>query len=212
MGSGKRGRVKDVDTAKAKQEEEKKKEDKLKAEKKAVPRAIVRVAGTDLNGEKQIVHAIKWIKGIGHTFAVASCYAAGLPLHEKLSSLSESQIQKLEEVVRNPTKFGIPTFLINRRKEPATGQNVHLIGQDLTVQQKFDVQREIDLKTYKGFRHMLGQPVRGQRTRAHFRGKGRVVGVMRKAVQAQMGKTGEGAKTGEKAAAAAPAAKKEEAK
>lgn len=201
MGSGKRGRVKDVDSAKAKQEEEKKKEEKSKAEKKAEPRAIVRVAGTDLNGEKQIVHAIKGIKGIGHTFAVAACYAAGLPLHEKLSSLSETQIEKIEEVIRNPTKFGMPTFLINRRKEPATGQNVHLIGQDLTVQQRFDVQREINLKTYRGYRHMLGQPVRGQRTRAHFRGKGRVVGVMRKAVRAQMGKTEEGAKPAEKTAA-----------
>ena len=34
------------------------------------------------------------------------------------------------------------------------------------------------IKGYKGIRHMLGQPVRGQRTRGNFRkNKGKVMGV-----------------------------------
>lgn len=68
-----------------------------------------------------------------------------------------------------------------------TGQDLHLTGADLDVARKFDIQKMVDLKTWKGFRHMLGQPVRGQRTRSSFRG-GRIVGVVRKAVRMQLEK------------------------
>ena len=60
----------------------------------------------------------------------------------------------------------------------------------LETAKKFDIQRMVDLKTYKGIRHMLGLPVRGQRTRSSFR-KGRVVGVVRKAVKLAMKKAEE---------------------
>ncbi len=196
MGGGKKiGRIKDKETAKA--EEEKKKEEKPKhVEKKVEARALVRVANTDLMGDKKVGEAIRGIKGISYTFARALIHAANIPFDVKLSTLKPEQLQKLEEIIKNPENFGIAPYILNRRKDPEVGKDVHLIGQDLTAQMRFDVQKQVDLKTYKGFRHMLGQPVRGQRTRAHFRAKGRVVGVMRKAVAAAMGKTGEAPKGG----------------
>ena len=214
MGSSKKGKIKD--TGKVKEADEKKKEEKKekpKFEKKIEQRELVRVANTDLIGDKPLVEAIKGIKGVSHTFAKAVLLAANLPLKEKLLSLKAEQIEKLEQVIKTPAQFGVSPYLLNRQKDMATGQDAHLIGQDLTVQQKFDIQRSIDLKTYRGFRHILGQPVRGQRTRSHFRGKGRVVGVMRKAIRAQMCKTGEAATA--QAGATAPAKndeKKEEKK
>lgn len=204
MGGGKKiGRVKDLETEKSK--EEKKKEEKPKhAEKAAEVRALVRVANTDLLGEKKIGEAIRGIRGVSYTFAKAVVVAANLPFDAKLSSLNPQQIENIEQILKNPEQFGIPTYLLNRRKEPESGKNIHLVGQDLMTQMRFDVQKQVDLKTYKGFRHMLGQPVRGQRTRAHFRAKGRVVGVMRKAVAAAMGKTVEAAKTGTTVPAVTP--------
>jgi small subunit ribosomal protein S13 len=193
MGSGKKSRVKDVDALEKKEEEKKEKEEKKKIVPvvKKVAREIVRVAGTDLDGDKPLVQAIKGIKGISHTIAVAICHAAGLPLNAKLSSFSEADLQKLEQVIKDPARFGVPAYLLNRRRDPTTGKDLHLTGQDVIITQKFDVQKEIDLKTYRGWRHMLGQPVRGQRTRSHFRERGRVVGVMRKAIRIQMAKSGE---------------------
>src|SRR5438445_8943430 len=141
MGSGKRGRAKDID--KLKEAEEKKKEEKKekpKLEKRIEQRALVRVANTDLIGDKQIVEAIKGIRGIGHTIAQAIVKAANLEPATKLSSLTEQEIEKLEQVIKNPEQFGIPGFLFNRRKSPETGQDAHLTGQDLTAQQRFDVQ------------------------------------------------------------------------
>lgn len=199
MGSGKRGKVKDVEKLKAEAKKKEEKKEKPKVEKKIEPREIVRVAGTDLIGSKKVVEAIKGIKGVSHTFAKAVIVAANFPLDAKLSSLSEQQIEKLEQVIKNPSQFGIPAYLLNRRRDYETGKDLHLTGQDFSVQQKFDIQKQVDLKTYRGWRHMLGQPVRGQRTRSHFRSKGRVVGVMRKAIRIQMRKAeAEGEKKEEK--------------
>jgi len=71
---------------------------------------------------------------------------------------------------------------VNRRKDLESGTDIHLSGQDVDIGRRFDIQRLVDAKTYKGVRHMLGLPVRGQRTRSSFR-KGRVVGVVRKSVR-----------------------------
>jgi small subunit ribosomal protein S13 len=150
-------------------------------------RAIVRVANTDLDGEKPLLRALKGVKGISHSMSKAICNASGFGPNAKLGSLTDKDIEKLEEIIKNPAKFGIPVWMINRRKDIETGQDLHLTGADLDVARKFDIQKMVDLKTWKGFRHMLGQPVRGQRTRSSFRG-GRIVGVVRKAVRMQLEK------------------------
>jgi len=80
--------------------------------------------------------------------------------------------------LKNPQKYGIPSFVYNRRRDPESGVDRHLVGPDVKIMESFDIKREIELKTYKGFRHMQGLPVRGQKTRSHFR-KGRTVGVLR---------------------------------
>jgi len=56
---------------------------------------------------------------------------------------------------------------------------MHMSGVDMKVSEKFDIKAMIDKKSYKGVRHMLGLPVRGQRTKSSFR-KGKTVGVVRK--------------------------------
>ena len=164
-----------------KKEEEKKpeKKEKIKVVQPKKAKSIVRVAGTDLDGEKQVWIALKKIKGISFSMSRAVCKAANINPRTKLKDLSEEQVKLLEDVIKNPGNFGIPSFLFNRRKDRETGKDLHLTSSELEIQTKMDIQRMIDLKTYKGIRHMLGLPVRGQRTRSSFR-KGRTVGVVRK--------------------------------
>lgn len=166
---------------------EKKKEEKIKIPRVERKKTIVRIAGTDLDGEKQAWIALKGIKGIGFTMSKAICKAAGIDPRIKLKELDEKQIEKLEEVIKDPAKFDIPSFLFNRRKDWETGKDLHLTSSELEIQTKFDIQRMIDIKSYKGIRHMLGLPVRGQRTRSSFR-KGRTVGVIRRKERAKMEK------------------------
>ena len=193
-----RDRVKDVDKIKGpdKAKEEIKEEKSKKETKKEETRALVRVANTDLDGDKSLFRALMGITGISFAMSKAICNVSGLDSKAKLSSLGGDEIDKIEQIISDPVKFGIPTFLVNRRRDLETGNAVHLSGQDFNVAMKFDVKREIDSKSYRGWRHMLGQPVRGQETRSHFRQKGRVVGVMRKEIKLQMQKSATAPATG----------------
>ena len=70
---------------------------------------------------------------------------------------------------------------MNRRKDIESGETKHLIGSELELQKEFDIKRLKKIRSYRGLRHALGQPVRGQRTRSHFRAKKRkAVGVLNK--------------------------------
>ena len=173
-------RVKDVEKPK---EEPKKEEKPKRIEKAPEVRNLVRIADTDINADKSLLNGIRSIKGISYSMAKALCGLSGFDPNMKISMLKETDITKLEEMLTNPAKHGVPNYFLNRRKDMKTGQDMHLIGSDLDVAHKFDVQDYINLKTYRGFRHMLGQPVRGQRTRSSFRQKGRVVGVMKKSIK-----------------------------
>jgi len=153
-------------------------------------KVMVRVANTDLDGDNPLVRALTGIKGISHTMSKAMCSVSGFDPSTKLKSLKESDIRKIEDIISNPIKFGIPSFLVNRRRDVKTGKDLHFAAADLEMTQKFDVKRMINIKSYKGVRHMFGLPVRGQRTRSSFR-KGRSVGVVRKAARAAMKKAEE---------------------
>lgn len=173
-------------------QKEKKVEKKPEVDKKREIRAIVRVAGTDLDGEKPMKNVLMGIRGISHAMSKAICEVGNFDTNSKLGSLNEEEMARLESIIKEPMKFGIPSWDLNRRREPETGADLHLTGDDLIVARKFDVQKMINLKTYRGERHMLGQPVRGQHTRSSFR-KGRVVGVVKKSIKIAMekGKTEE---------------------
>lgn len=161
-------------------EESKKVVKPIKPVRKEEVKTIVRVAGTDLDGEKPTIRAIRKIKGISYATSKAICRLAGIDPQTKLGQLGEKDIERLEKIIKDPIKFNIPSFLVNRRKDRETGEDLHLTGADLDIAKRFDIQRYIDLRTYRGWRHMLGQPVRGQRTRSSFRERGKVVGVIRK--------------------------------
>ena len=57
----------------------------------------------------------------------------------------------------------------NRRLDIETGKTSHLYGADLEITKEFDIKRLKKIKSYKGIRHSFRLPVRGQRTKSHFR-------------------------------------------
>jgi small subunit ribosomal protein S13 len=156
-------------------------------------RVIVRVLGTDLDGEKGVQHALLKVKGISYSMAKAICKVAKIDPKKKLGSFTESEISQLEDVLREPAKFGVPSWTANRRRDIETGADMHVTSTDVEVRRKFDVKRMIDKKSYKGVRHMHGLPVRGQRTKSSFR-KGKTVGVVRKSARIQQAGSGKGKK------------------
>ncbi len=119
------------------------------------------------------------IKGISWSFSNAICKALNINKNRKISTLKEEEIKKILDFIKNPD---LPEWLLNRRKDLETGLNQHLITTDLDLKREFDIRRMKKIKSYKGIRHALGLPVRGQRTKAHFR-KGRAIGVSRAKVK-----------------------------
>ncbi len=145
-------------------------------------KAIIRMAGRDLNGNKPLLAALRDIKGINFTLAMAIIRALRLDPSIRLGRLTEPQLQSLERAIMDPKSLNLPGWLLNRRKDLETGQDLHLLESDLVLKIKEDIEREKALNSWRGFRHSLGLKVRGQRTRTTGR-KGQTVGVRKKAVQ-----------------------------
>jgi len=143
-------------------------------------RQIVRIMDVDVDGNKSIYLALKKVKGISFSFANAICNLMGIDRKRKVGTFSEEEIEEIEKLIKNPK--GIPKWLYNRRKDYDTGEDKHLVSSDVDLQKEFDIKRLKKIKCYRGMRHALGLPVRGQRTKSHFR-KGRTLGVMKKGVK-----------------------------
>ena len=147
-------------------------------EQKPELRAFFRVLNTDLEGAKSIVQALTKVHGISFSLANAICISVDIPKTKQAGSLSDADAKKIEAFVKE-LKF--PKWMFNRRLDPDSGADKHLLGADLKFTKDNDIKMMRKIKSYKGLRHSLGQPVRGQRTRSHFR-KGSAVGVQKQRI------------------------------
>lgn len=141
--------------------------------------SLIRIAATDIPGKLSIYAGLTKIRGISWAFSNAVCKSLGLDKNRKISTLKEEEIKKILDFIKNPN---LPGWLLNRRKDIETGMKKHLITTDLDLTREFDIRRMKKIRSYKGVRHAAGLPVRGQRTKAHFR-KGRAIGVSRAKVK-----------------------------
>jgi len=144
-------------------------------------RHIVRLAGVDLDGTTSAAYAISRIRGINFRLAHAILRQVNVKPETRLGFLTEPDIERIESAIKNPQKFDLPGWLLNRRKDLDTGNDTHLIGSDLDLQIKSDIERMKTLKSWRGYRHSYGLKVRGQKTRTTGR-SGKVVGVKKKAL------------------------------
>ncbi len=142
-------------------------------------RYIVRIAGTDIDGKLKLPYGLAEIKGIGLQTANAVIKALGLDPERRIGELTDEEVRRIEEAVRDLRKLGLPKWLYNRRRDYETGEDLHLIGADLIFQARRDIEREIRIGSWRGIRHKLGLKVRGQRTRTTGR-LGMTVGVRKK--------------------------------
>ena len=139
-------------------------------------RPRIRILKQDIDGRELLPYALTKIRGIGIPFAHALLRALRLPLNMRAGELSDAQIQLIEEALKKPP---IPKWMYNRQRDPETGKDMHLYTSDLEFAIKMDIKKMIEMRCWKGVRHMYGLKVRGQRTRTTGR-KGRTVGVERK--------------------------------
>lgn len=130
---------------------------------------LIRILSTDINANSSILFGLSNIKGIGIMFSNAICNVLKLDKNAKLSSLSDKEIEKIEEYLSNPEMPGIPVWLKNQRKDYNSGEDLHLTAKDIDFNLLQLRRRVGKLKTYKSLRYRARLPVRGQRTKSNFR-------------------------------------------
>ena len=166
--------------------------------------------GNDIPGERKIRIGLTQIRGIGYNFANAIIDSLKINPNTNVGYLSDSEVQSIEKILKDPSAVNFPSWFLNRRKDVETGKDTHLITSDIAFTVRKDVEREKAANSWRGFRHTFGLKVRGQRTRTTGR-KGGAVGVAKSGKVLPV-KT-EGAAPAEGAAAdgkkEAPAGKKE---
>ena len=163
---------------KQKEEKPKKKDDKGKDF-----RYIVRIANTDVDGSKTVVYGLASIKGIGLNLATLLANKTGIDRNLKIGDLKDGQIEKIQNEIDNIDK-NAPSWMLNHRKDIESGKDIHLVGPDIDMRLRDEINIMKKIRSYRGIRHERGLPVRGQRTRANNR-KGLSLGVSKKRVQTQ---------------------------
>jgi len=118
---------------------------------------MARLYGIDLPREKKILIALTYIYGIGLTRAKKILKSTGINPDIRVKELTQEDISKIKAFI---------------------DANYKVEG-DLRQLVKENIKRLKDIKSWRGIRHMIGLPVRGQRTRHNARswkGKARPVG------------------------------------
>ncbi len=141
-------------------------------------RFLVRIASTDLDGKKNVAQGLTGLKGVSDRLARLIAAEANLDQHARLGDITDEQLAKLGEVLDSIEDF-TPAWMRNRRMDPETGDDAHLIGSEIDLQLRDDLNRLKKIRSWRGIRHEANLPVRGQRTKANGR-TGMTVGVQRK--------------------------------
>ncbi len=132
--------------------------------------------GNDIPGERKSIVGLTQIKGIGYNFATAILDILKINTNSNIGNLSDTEVQSIEKLILDPIGGSIPTWFLNRNKDFETGKNLHLLTSDIPFTLRNDIERERITASWRGYRHLSGLKVRGQRTRTSGR-KGGAVGV-----------------------------------
>ena len=139
---------------------------------------IVRIANSDIDGQKRTVIGIQSIKGVGKRVSHIVIKKAGIDPAVKIGTLPDEKVKELEKLILTYVEY-VPSWVINRQLDYETGADMHLFGNDLELTQKDDINRMKMIRCYRGIRHETRHKVRGQRTRSNGR-KGLTMGVSKK--------------------------------
>ena len=122
---------------------------------------MARIAGVDIPRNKRVEVSLTYIFGIGPTTARQILARTSVNPDTRVNNLTEEEVNRIREVV----------------------DKEYIVEGDLRRQVSMNIKRLIEIKCYRGIRHRMGLPVRGQRTRTNARtrrGPRRTVGVRRK--------------------------------
>ncbi|MGA9387404.1 MAG: 30S ribosomal protein S13 [Candidatus Bathyarchaeia archaeon] len=147
-------------------------------------RHILRIVDVDVDGTLKAAYALAKVKGISLNLANAMLRVGKIDPDKRAGFLTEAEIERIKDLVKDPTKHELPLWLFNRRKDAESGKDLHLTSADLVLRTKMDIEQMKNIKSWRGYRHAYGLKVRGQRTKTTGRA-GKALGVKKKEIAAK---------------------------
>jgi small subunit ribosomal protein S13 len=141
-------------------------------------RHLVRIMNTDLQGSQPAMYALTGIRGIGLRTSRIIVDSTGIDPKGVIGYLQDEDVAKLDAAIADLEKR-MPTWMLNRQMDPLSGDDKHLLGQDILLTFREDINNLKKVRAYRGLRHERGLKVRGQRTKSTGR-RGSTIGVSKK--------------------------------
>jgi small subunit ribosomal protein S13 len=110
---------------------------------------MARISGVDIPRDKKVDVSLSYIYGIGRPSAEKICAAVNVPGDRKVRDLTDEEVAHIREYIDK-------NFIVEG---------------ELRKQVRQDIQRLIEINSYRGIRHRRGLPARGQRTKTNARTK-----------------------------------------
>lgn len=108
---------------------------------------MARIAGVDLPRDKRIEIALTYIYGIGLTTSQRLLQETGINPDTRTRDLTEDEVVKLRDIIDKQV----------------------IVEGDLRREQSLNIKRLVEIGCYRGRRHRMGLPVRGQNTKNNAR-------------------------------------------
>lgn len=108
---------------------------------------MARISGVDLPRDKRIEYALPYIFGIGLTLSKEILEKTKINPDTRVRDLTEEEVSKLREIIDKDYK----------------------VEGDLRREEALNIKRLIEIGSYRGRRHRMGLPVRGQKTKTNAR-------------------------------------------
>lgn len=108
---------------------------------------MARIAGVDLPNEKRVEIALCYIFGVGRTLSNKILETCGINPDTRVKNLTENEVSKIRDTL----------------------ENGYTVEGDLRREIAMNIKRLTEIGCYRGRRHRMGLPVRGQRTKTNAR-------------------------------------------
>jgi len=108
---------------------------------------LARIAGVDLPREKRVEIGLTYIFGIGRTRSTEILNETGISPDTRVRDLTDEEITKLRDKI----------------------EKSYTVEGDLRRETALNIKRLVEIRCYRGLRHRMGLPVRGQRTKTNAR-------------------------------------------
>ncbi len=125
---------------------------------------MARISGVDIPENKRIEISLTYVFGIGKNTAKTILNNAKIDLNKRVKDLDDAELAEIRKQIED-------------LHLPVEGELKRIINQN--------IRRLMDVKSYRGLRHRLGLPARGQRTRSNARtrkGKKKTVGGLKRSL------------------------------